>query len=90
METTSARAVAKAALSASSHFRQSLRASLGKSSGDFIDSLEEKEAELTRDMAMRIELVSSEAREATQLAENYLEDISTQRVSLHYRRMLID
>ncbi len=69
---------------------QSLRASLGKSSGDFIDSLEEKEAELTRDMAMRIELVSSEAREATQLAENYLEDISTQRVSLHYRRMLID
>ncbi|GIN13476.1 hypothetical protein J26TS2_33430 [Shouchella clausii] len=67
---------------------QSLRASLGASSGAFIDALEEKEKELTRDMVMRIELVSSEARQATELAENYLENISKQRVSLHYRRML--
>ncbi|MCM3550769.1 hypothetical protein M4D48_19590 [Alkalihalobacillus clausii] len=67
---------------------QSLRASLGASSGAFIDALEEKEKELTRDMAMRIELVSSEARQATELAENYLENISKQRVSLHYRYTL--
>ncbi|RQW22800.1 hypothetical protein EH196_03045 [Bacillus sp. C1-1] len=69
---------------------QSLRASLGTSSGSFIDALEEKETELTRDMTTRIEMVSSEAKQATQLAENYLENISTQRVSLHYRRMLTD